>query len=231
LQDNESGVTTVVHTTQHHPFWDATGQQWVDAAELRPGNLLLTGDDGSETGVTVVDVDNFTGSRNMRDLTVADIHTYFVVAGTVSALVHNVDCGDAAKLPKDFERRATGILDIGVDEIPFVSGPAKSDPAERLGGFVDDLRYGNRPLPGMTKKNYHHVEMQAAAYMRMNKISSGTLYVDYDFTVCALCMGGHKLTPGTPMSVGPIADLLPEGALLTVVFRDRTPLIFRGNSR
>jgi hypothetical protein len=42
---------------------------------------------------TVVAVRNFAddNGRDMRDLTVADVHTYYVVAGTTPVLVHNCD--------------------------------------------------------------------------------------------------------------------------------------------
>lgn len=31
-----------VRTTAHHPFWNATGQAWTDAADLKTGDLLST---------------------------------------------------------------------------------------------------------------------------------------------------------------------------------------------
>ena len=80
------GRSVTLHTTQHHPFWDDTAKLWVDAADLVPGHLLLT--EGGSTAV-VAGVRNFTGSEEMRDLTVATIHTYYVVPGTVPVLVHN----------------------------------------------------------------------------------------------------------------------------------------------
>jgi len=69
----------VLHTTQHHPFWDQTDQRWTDAAELVPGHQLRTLDGEI---ATVTAVRNHTGTKAMRDLTVADIHTYYVIAGT-----------------------------------------------------------------------------------------------------------------------------------------------------
>ncbi|WP_345509684.1 polymorphic toxin-type HINT domain-containing protein [Phytohabitans houttuyneae] len=105
-----TGQTTVLETTEHHPFWDATDGRWVDAGELKPGHRLLVHDDkrlegdGSGAGsggggppveVTVVKVDNRVGEELMHDLTVADIHTYYVLAGTEPVLVHN--CGDGAE--------------------------------------------------------------------------------------------------------------------------------------
>ncbi|OZV84425.1 hypothetical protein CA850_00760 [Micromonospora echinospora] len=107
VRDSGTGKSTVLKTTQHHPFWDATDRRWVDAGQLKPGHRLLVHDDkrlegdGSGAGVggggppgrqvTVVAVRNFAGDERMHDLTVADIHTYYVLAGKQPVLVHNCD--------------------------------------------------------------------------------------------------------------------------------------------
>ncbi|WP_405110604.1 polymorphic toxin-type HINT domain-containing protein [Micromonospora sp. NBC_01405] len=107
VRDTKSGKKTVLKTTQNHPFWDATEQHWVNAGQLKAGHRLLVHDnkrlegDGTGAGmggggpgsqVTVTAVHNFTGNQRMHDLTVADIHTYYVLAGDQLVLVHN--CGD-----------------------------------------------------------------------------------------------------------------------------------------
>jgi large repetitive protein len=83
-----TGKTTILHTTAHHPFWDATTHQWVPAGALTPGHRLL-GPEGQTLHVTAVH--NYVGAKDMRNLTVADMHTYYVVAGSTPVLVHN--CG------------------------------------------------------------------------------------------------------------------------------------------
>ncbi|WP_432836895.1 polymorphic toxin-type HINT domain-containing protein [Dactylosporangium sp. CA-092794] len=84
------GTTTVLHTTQHHPFWNRTTGEWVNAADLKPGDALKT-DDGASVEVTAVH--NFTSAKDMRDLTVADVHTYYVLTAAEAVLVHNMGCG------------------------------------------------------------------------------------------------------------------------------------------
>ncbi|BEL05183.1 hypothetical protein Q0Z83_033740 [Actinoplanes sichuanensis] len=81
--------SSLLETTAHHPFWDATTGAWVDADELVAGESTLVGPDGQIQYVT--EVRNYTGSKVMRDLTVDDIHTYFVLAGGSPVLVHNND--------------------------------------------------------------------------------------------------------------------------------------------
>ncbi|MGY0231454.1 polymorphic toxin-type HINT domain-containing protein [Longispora urticae] len=87
------GVTSTVKTTQHHPFWVVGDGKWVDAGSLRPGDQLLGLTGGT---MRVVAVDNRLGAAVMRDLTVADIHTYYIVAGSTPVLVHN--CGTGVSL-------------------------------------------------------------------------------------------------------------------------------------
>ncbi len=68
------GEESVLHTTEHHPFWDKTTKLWTDAGKLIPNHELATSD-GSVATVTTV-ADN-AGRQTMYNLTVADIHTYY----------------------------------------------------------------------------------------------------------------------------------------------------------
>lgn len=82
------GKRSTLHTTQHHPFWSESRGGWTDAADLIPGEILHTTDG---TTVTVSRVKSYTAPRTMRDLTINHVHTYYVLAGNTSVLVHN--CG------------------------------------------------------------------------------------------------------------------------------------------
>jgi len=81
------GTVTTIRTTQHHPFWDAAAGRWTDAARLTPGRSTLV--DPSGGTVRVLDVRAYAGEREMRDLTVATVHTYYVLAAAQAVLVHN----------------------------------------------------------------------------------------------------------------------------------------------
>ncbi|MER7818563.1 polymorphic toxin-type HINT domain-containing protein, partial [Streptomyces sp. NPDC096153] len=72
--------------TFEHPFWSPSEERWVRAAGLRPGMTLLSSD-----GTTVAVTANHAYSRQARtyNLTVDDLHTYYVLAGTTPVLVHN----------------------------------------------------------------------------------------------------------------------------------------------
>jgi hypothetical protein len=86
---DHSGERSVIHTTQNHLFWDATTKQWTGAGRLRRGDKLL-----SEKGrdAHVVASWPLTRARTMLNLTVADLHTYYVLAGNTPVLVHNIPC-------------------------------------------------------------------------------------------------------------------------------------------
>ncbi|WP_326549262.1 LamG-like jellyroll fold domain-containing protein [Micromonospora sp. NBC_01813] len=92
VTDTDSGESTVIETTAHHPFWNADTGRWTDAADLRPGDLLRSPD--GETTQRVAAVRVWTGLKWMNDLTVAGVHTYYVVAGDQPVLVHNCDMTD-----------------------------------------------------------------------------------------------------------------------------------------
>ncbi len=79
--------TATIVSTQHHPYWDITTNRWTDAGDLKPGDRLLT---ASSQGATVESVNNYrTASQAAYNLSVANIHTYYAIAGQTPVLVHN----------------------------------------------------------------------------------------------------------------------------------------------
>ncbi|WP_245674085.1 polymorphic toxin-type HINT domain-containing protein [Actinoplanes rectilineatus] len=90
------GSRAIVRTTSDHPFWNVTDQHWDDAAALDAGDALLAHDGEA----TVAGVHRHWGSRDMFDLTVADVHTYYVLAGRTPVLVHNEDCINDPDIPR-----------------------------------------------------------------------------------------------------------------------------------
>ncbi len=89
VRNTASGTTSNLKTTQHHPFWDASVGAWVNAADLKAGKSKLTAPGGEV--MEVLAVASTDGHRVMRDLTVDDLHTYYVLAGKTPVLVHNCD--------------------------------------------------------------------------------------------------------------------------------------------
>ncbi len=75
-------------TTFHHPFYDETQASFTDAKDLHPGDVLQTPTGTAE----VTDVRLYHANTTTYDLTIGDLHTYYVLAGQTPVLVHN--CGD-----------------------------------------------------------------------------------------------------------------------------------------
>ncbi|MDX2853096.1 polymorphic toxin-type HINT domain-containing protein [Streptomyces sp. PA03-3a] len=91
------GAVITLHTTAKHPFWNDTRRTWVPAGKLKAGDALNTVDN---TQVRVVKVTIRLGDRDMYNLTVADLHTYYVLAGATPVLVHNSQtCGPIYENP------------------------------------------------------------------------------------------------------------------------------------
>jgi RHS repeat-associated protein len=91
-------------TTEHHPFWSQTRQRWVDAGDLKTGELLRT---SAGTHVQIGAIRQYRGEARTYDLTVDNLHTYYVLAGDTSVLVHN--CGDRTH---DKARGAAGVSEM-----------------------------------------------------------------------------------------------------------------------
>ncbi|MFD6550625.1 polymorphic toxin-type HINT domain-containing protein [Streptomyces sp. NPDC058398] len=90
---DKDGHTATLHTTANHPFWDDTTHTWKPAGELQHGDALSTADNGQ---AYVVSSRITPGTANRWNLTVQELHTYYVVAGGTSILVHNTDGADPA---------------------------------------------------------------------------------------------------------------------------------------
>ncbi|WP_329409367.1 polymorphic toxin-type HINT domain-containing protein [Streptomyces sp. NBC_00704] len=84
----ENGVAQVT-ATYEHPFWSPSAKRWVEARNLAPGMTLLT-DKGEAVSIQA----NRPFSKHARtyNLTVEDLHTYYVLAGDTPVLVHNAGC-------------------------------------------------------------------------------------------------------------------------------------------
>jgi hypothetical protein len=87
----EHGPATIT-ATDNHPFWLADDQQWKNAGDLRAGDELRTPNGAS---VAVTAIHDQQGPQRTHDLTVNNLHTYYVLAGRTPVLVHNTGpCGD-----------------------------------------------------------------------------------------------------------------------------------------
>ncbi|MFB8167419.1 RHS repeat-associated core domain-containing protein [Kitasatospora purpeofusca] len=127
-------------STQHHPYWDITTARWTPAVNLQPGDTLLTTDG---TPVTVQSVRNYElAPTEARDLTVSNLHTYYVLAGTTPVLVHNCMTStpqDGSELSDgDLLAAAQGERDRFAREVGAM--PTNKRPAVVTAGYNTDTR-------------------------------------------------------------------------------------------
>ncbi|MGW5346990.1 ricin-type beta-trefoil lectin domain protein [Streptomyces sp. NPDC004050] len=90
VTNGDTGTASeVINATDKHPFWVGDLAEWVDATDLQPGQWLRT---SAGTHVQITAVKRYTAQHaTVHNLTVADLHTYYVLAGVTPVLVHN--CG------------------------------------------------------------------------------------------------------------------------------------------
>ena len=81
-----------VTTTEDHPFWNATDHVWQGPELFEPGDMVLTAD-GQLLATDGLVADSWTYGA-AYNLTVDDLHTYFVAVGDgADVLVHNCPPG------------------------------------------------------------------------------------------------------------------------------------------
>jgi hypothetical protein len=199
------GPATIV-ATDNHPFWVPSAGGWVEAGHLLPGQWLQT---SAGTWVQIGSVHRgVQPGVTTFNFTVAVSHTYFVLVDRTPVLVHNCpELADAAaKLPKDWPRRSTGILDVGIDQIPLSSGPG--GPSNLVAN-----------LAGRTAQNFDHVETHAAAFLRSNlHLRKAVLYVQNAKNVmCGGCADNLR-------------TMLPKDVKLWVYVNGKPWGTFTGNS-
>jgi len=191
-------------TTEHHPFWSETRKKWVEAGDLREGELLRT---SAGTYVQVSAVRSYQHKEVTYDLTVDDLHTYYVLAGAEAVLVHNCDMDNHvrasknAAYSKDPQNATGGVLHIeGHGSFDLNSSALHPDVKDDIlksgvGRMDDGSYYGS------------HVEVQAAFLLQKygGEGAVGRLMITHPAGMCGFCRGN-------------VRDLLPAAAALTVRF-------------
>jgi hypothetical protein len=135
LVDLELAGGQRVTTTEDHPYWSTTRHEWQEAQQLRPGDRLLTPTGSAKRAV--VGIDWATSHRGPAyNLTVADTHTYYVLAGDTPVLVHN--CGTTTFYHGSGTDSVLDILNNGLD-----ANKAAANHTDGPGGFFMATREGD----------------------------------------------------------------------------------------
>lgn len=139
----EDGVQKLT-ATHEHPFWSPSENTWLEATHLKPGMTLRTDD-----GDTAIVTGNRAYTQNARtyNLTVEDLHTYYVLAGETPVLVHNSNCPTASKY-EDITSPGARMLNKSTDVGPVdfgknleTNGWARTDKGPNIMYEKDGARY------------------------------------------------------------------------------------------
>ncbi|MGW8467728.1 polymorphic toxin-type HINT domain-containing protein, partial [Streptomyces albidoflavus] len=126
-EDGEADeATSTIVATDGHPFWVPELNTWLDAGQLQPGQWLHT---SAGTWVQITAVSSTTQRATVHNLTVADVHTYYAVAGAAPVLVHN--CGEVAVDTNAVTDALSGAKTAEVDAALAGRAPVLSPTAHR----------------------------------------------------------------------------------------------------
>ncbi|MFI8948899.1 HNH/ENDO VII family nuclease [Streptomyces sp. NPDC053750] len=142
----EDGVEKLT-ATHEHPFWSPSEGSWIEAGDLIPGMTLLTDD-----GDTVIVTRNhaYTSHATTYNLTVDDLHTYYVLAGETPVLVHNSNCQFWSRTDYNGQR---------IYQRDDLVNPSFVSPADKYGrSNLKRMKQGLAPMgPDGKPMNLHHM--------------------------------------------------------------------------
>ncbi|MEU4564120.1 polymorphic toxin-type HINT domain-containing protein [Actinoplanes sp. NPDC023936] len=122
--------TATVTATDNHPFWVPALNDWIDAGRLSQHQWLRT---SAGTYAQISAISHHTASTRVHNLTVADLHTYYVAAGDQPVLVHNENCGETDHLGDDYEvTKGPGVYTIHLKDGRKYVGSSHTNMRERV---------------------------------------------------------------------------------------------------
>ncbi|WP_436888253.1 polymorphic toxin-type HINT domain-containing protein [Nocardiopsis dassonvillei] len=131
--------------TDGHPFWVPLLGEWVDAVDLVPGMWFLSSE-GTLVQVTGTRV--WTEPERVYNLTVQDLHTYYVLTGDISLLTHN--CGQQLydRAREVYESLGIERSTAAVASVRTRNGSVVNRVSTTLDGIPSAWRSGGNPLAG-----------------------------------------------------------------------------------
>jgi RHS repeat-associated protein len=177
--DQGSKVAEIT-ATDGHPFWVPELGEWIDASNLKPGQWLRT---ESKTLVRIAAVEEWATERStVHNLTVSNVHTYYVMAGKAPVLVHN--CGNFDADDAD----GFWIREIEVDGKTMQLGGQVTRNGDTL--RIDGLMIYSKGVPGdqldkIGVSGVNAIKQQAVAWAKEDGIAT-------------VILPGKRHTPGKP---------------------------------
>ncbi|MFI0506915.1 polymorphic toxin-type HINT domain-containing protein [Streptomyces albogriseolus] len=174
--------------THEHPFWVPEIGAWVEARNLAAGMTLRTPD-----GTTIRVLSNRAYTKHARtyNLTVDDLHTYYVLAGATPVLVHNSNCdvpsgslqGSRLAQKLRLESANSPFTEGGQLTPDAIAGSRLAMPGTKMGNKELQARFAERG--GASQWGKYSTETHQSPYgdyqvhYYMNRVSGEVMY-DYD---------------------------------------------------
>ncbi|MER7912819.1 polymorphic toxin-type HINT domain-containing protein [Streptomyces sp. NPDC096068] len=169
--------------TDTHPFWVPALKEWIPAGNLKTGQWLRT---SAGTLVQITKLDHYTKRQRTHDLTIGDIHAYYVLAGATPVLVHNCGGSTAGHSPTCAcatgaqPRLASGKMGPSLNPrpkpAPSTHGNSRNSSAKNYLYVLEDAN-GGYLKTGITQDpagRYSAREMAAMGADRMRVLTSGS---------------------------------------------------------
>ncbi len=196
----DDGATAEITATDNHPFWVSDIHAWVNATDLQVGQWLRT---SAGTYVQISAIERRTAYAIVHNLTVANLHTYYVFAGENPVLVHNCPdlFGESIGPEGGPGDRLSGFAGGKTDGIYIGPDGIEHNISSGEQGYARDMPRGSPGLNGVTKE---HVEGHVTSLMRKESHMKGTLYINKmpcDHDTGCLNMLPIMLPPGARLLV------------------------------
>jgi hypothetical protein len=175
-------------STSHHPYWAQNDLTWKNAGDLETGDTLRT---PQNSAAVITATRDWRGLQDAYDLTVDDLHTYYVSTGTTHVLVHNTDGSCPAWVGPIFDEIAGEWITTGVirdaqgrkiPNLPDRMVSANDADRDQVINYLKEIGYGHR-----LQTNFHgesHVETKLAYKMLMNDVAHATVVINNNRGVC-----------------------------------------------
>ncbi|WTH20209.1 HINT domain-containing protein [Streptomyces anulatus] len=156
-----TGTSHTLTATDGHPFWVPTLNRWIQADQLTAGQWLQT---STGTWVQITAVTLRITSTTVHNLTVADLHTYYVMAGKTPVLVHNCS-------PSTVQSRMYVGGRPGTDGTP--QAPLPKGTVVTRGGNLQDGNYHYVVMPGGSVRAFHESVFDGGVWAGHTSLSGG----------------------------------------------------------
>ncbi|MEU6525817.1 polymorphic toxin-type HINT domain-containing protein [Streptomyces sp. NPDC046924] len=112
IDGDQGAETATVTATDGHPFWVPELGEWIDATDLKTGQWLRN---SAGTHVQIAAIKRWTAQHaTVYNLTVNNLHTYYVLAGKTPVLVHNSNCDFKIGVADEkYDKHVLGLDDSG----------------------------------------------------------------------------------------------------------------------